>query len=181
MQPLTRPRAPQLLPQVGARQGPRPREAVTIVGLSGCLCHPGAARLEGKSPPIFNPFHFRASLSLLLLWDAFSLYWEGCFLHHSSCKKILCKKCIHTSVPLAGPLSKQSSAFCVAAEVKSQLVTGSKSRRASGHACGHPPGEMSHVWANSFEPTLLYDFTPHSSPSRNSLSNASEKDSTNAC
>lgn len=53
-------------------------------------------------------------------------------------KRILSKKCIHASIPLVGPLSKQSSAFCAAAEVKSQLAMGSKSRRASGHACGHP-------------------------------------------
>lgn len=68
----------------------------------------------------------------------FPFIGKGGFLHYSSCKKILSKKCIHASVPLAGPLSKQSSAFCVAAEVKSQLAMGSKSHRASGHACGHP-------------------------------------------
>lgn len=73
---------------VGAPQGPHPREAVTVVGRSSCSRHPGAAPLEGKFHLPFNPFHFRAPLSLLLLWDAFSLYWEGSFLHHSSCKKI---------------------------------------------------------------------------------------------
>lgn len=93
---------------------------------------------------------------------------------------MLSKKCIHASGPLAGPLSKQSSAFCAAAEVKSQLATGSRSRRTSGHACGQVPGGTSHVWANSFEPMLLYDFTPHSSPPRNSLSKASEKGSASA-
>jgi len=136
---------------------------------------------DRKSPPTFNTFHFRAPLSLLLLWEAFSLHWEGSFLHHSSCKKILSKKRIHANVPLAGPLSKQSSAFCASAEVKSQFVMGSKSHKVSGHACGHPPAETAHVWANSFEPMLLCDFTPHSSPSRNILSNTSEKDDTNTC
>lgn len=42
-----------------------------------------------------------------------------------------------------------------------------------------PPAETPHVWANSFQPALPYDFTSYSSLSRNSLSNASEKASAN--
>lgn len=58
--------------------------------------------------------------------------------------------------------------------MKSQLETGSESHRASVHTRGHPSGETSHVWANSLEPMLLCDLTPHPAPPRDSLSNTSE-------
>lgn len=104
--------------------------------LSTCLCSPGAAKLAEKPPLTLNPSHFRAPLNPLRLQASFSLNEEGrfFFLHCSSCKKILSKKRLSVRVPLAGPLSEQSSALCAAAEVKSQLVTGSKS-----HSVAAPP------------------------------------------
>lgn len=70
-------------------------------------CHAQRKVLARLSTPCI----LRTPRPQLLLWDAFSLYWEGSLLHHRSCKKTLSKKCIHASVPLAGPLSKQAQHF----------------------------------------------------------------------
>lgn len=63
-----------------------------IVGLSGCSCPPEDASLKGKSPPVFNHFHFRAPL--ILFWN----FNGNGILYTQQLSETLSQKCAHVSI-----------------------------------------------------------------------------------